>query len=329
MKKENQIVIYQTEEGTTQIDLKFDGDTIWLSQAQMASVFEKDTDTIGLHLKNIFKSEELQEKATTEEYSVVRKEGNRNVKRKIKFYNLDAVISVGYRVNSARGTQFRIWANNILKEYLIKGYAVNEQKLQASQKQLTDLKQSIKLLENVVHSKQLSSQEAVGLLEVVTEYAQALDLLDQYDHQSLSIPKKTGQSIVELSYEEAIAQIIDWRDKQGAGGLFGNEKDQSFQSSLQTIYQTFEGVDLYPTIEEKAANLLYFIVKNHSFSDGNKRIAAGLFVYFLRLNNMLYHADGSKIIADNALVAITIMIAESKTEEKDMMVKLIVNLMQV
>lgn len=331
MKEESQLVIYQNEKNNTAVDVTLDKETVWLSQQQIADVFGVKRPAITKHLKNIFVSEELDEAMVSSILEHTTQHGaikGKTQTKTIKHYNLDAIISVGYRVNSKQATHFRKWATERLKDYLIKGYAVNEQKLQASAKQLTDLKQSIKLLENVVHSKQLSSQEAVGLLEVVTEYAQALDLLDQYDHQRLTIPQTKDQFIVTLSYEEAMAQIIDWRDKQNAGGLFGNEKDQSFQSSLQTIYQTFGAKDLYPSIEEKAANLLYFVVKNHSFSDGNKRIAAGLFVYFLRLNDKLYHTDGSKIIADNALVAITIMIAESKTEEKDMMTKLIVNLMQ-
>ncbi|OUR90971.1 cytochrome C biogenesis protein CycH [Flavobacteriales bacterium 34_180_T64] len=327
MEHTNQIVIYNSEDGQAQLDVQFQEETIWLTQKQMALLFEKDSDTIGLHLKNIFKTKELDKKGTTEKYSVVQKEGEREVKRSLLHYNLDAIISVGYRVNSKRGTQFRIWANKILKDYLVKGYAVNEKRLKESQQKFIELKQTIKLLENVVSQKQLDSQEATGLLKVITEYASALDLLDQYDHQKLTITAKADKDVVKLTYQEAIAQIILWRDTHDAGGLFGNQKDKSFQSSLQTVYQTFDGVDLYPSTEEKAANLLYFVVKNHSFSDGNKRIAAGLFVFFLDKNNKLYNNDGSKIIADNALVAITIMIAESNPDEKDTMVKLIVNLM--
>lgn len=327
MKKEQQILIYSTVDGQTQIDVKLNDETVWLSQKQMAEVFDKDSDTIGLHLKNIFSSGELEEKATTEYFSVVRLEGKRQVRRNIRFYNLDAIISVGYRVNSKRGTQFRIWANKVLKDYLVKGYALNEKRLKETRKQFTELRQSIKLLENVVNNKQLSTNEATGLLKVITDYAHALDLLDQYDHQRLRISAKAAGEVNKLTYPEAIEQIGLWRDMQNAGGLFGNEKDASFGSSLNTIYQTFDGKDLYPSIEEKGANLLYFIVKNHSFTDGNKRIAAGLFVYFLDKNGKLYDDNGHKIIADNALVAITIMIAESKSEEKDIMIKLIVNLM--
>ena len=213
------------------------------------------------------------------------------------------IISVGYRVKSKQGRQFRQWASQRLKDYLLKGYAINEQKLKTSQQQLNDLKQSLRLLGNMVQQSQLNNEEAIGLLKVVTDFSHALDLLDQYDHQRLSIPEVQEITINKLKYEEAIQQIQIWRDKHKAGKLFGNEKDESFKSSLETIYQTFDGIDLYPSIKEKAANILYFVVKNHSFSDGNKRIAAGLFLYFLDKNKQLYSPDGIKTIADNTLVA--------------------------
>lgn len=322
----NEIEIYKTKEGKIQLEVRFEGETFWLSLNQIADLFQRDKSVISRHLKNIYKEGELNLGATVAKNATVQIEAGREVTRGIDYYNLDAIISVGYRVNSTRATQFRQWATQRLKDYLVKGYAINEQKLKASQEQLSTLKQSIQLLENVVNKIQLSSDEAVGLLKVVTEYSHALDLLDQYDHQRLTIPETKHEKLQKITYKEAIEQIALWRDKQKAGKLFGNEKDQSFNSSLETIYQTFDGVDLYPSAKEKAANLLYFIVKNHSFSDGNKRIAAGLFIYFLDKNKILYNQDGSKIIPDNALVAITIMIAESKTEEKDMMIKLIVNL---
>ena len=323
----NEVVIYQTTDKQTQIEVKFEEDTVWLTQQQMAFLFKQTKQNVSLHINNIFKEKELTRKGTVKKSLTVQKEGNKLVTRNIEYYNLDVIISIGYRVKSKQGTQFRQWATQRLKDYLVKGYAINEQKLKASQDQLVTLKQSIQLLENVVQQTQLTSDEAVGLLKVVTEYAHALDLLDQYDHQRLVIPEIKKEPLQKITYKEAIAQIQLWRKKQKAGKFFGNEKDQSFNSSLKTIYQTFNGKDLYPGISEKAANLLYFIVKNHSFTDGNKRIAAGLFIYFLDKNKKLYNSDGSKIIADNALVAITIMIAESKTEEKDMMIKLIVNLM--
>jgi prophage maintenance system killer protein len=318
------IIIYKSEDNQIEVNVQSDGDTVWLSQQQMAVLFEQTKQNISLHINNCFKEGELNANSVVKESLITATDGK---KYKTKSYNLDVIISVGYRVKSVRGTQFRIWANTVLKDYLVKGYALNEIRLKETQQKFIELKKSIKLLENVVHQKQLNTEEATGLLKVISEYSNALDLLDQYDHQNLTIPITVDEKVVKLSYQESIEQIILWRNKYEAGGLFGNEKDASFKSSLQTIYQTFDGKDLYPSIEEKAACLLYFIVKNHSFTDGNKRIAAGLFVYFLDKNNKLYNNDGTKIIADNALVAITIMIAESSPSEKDTMVKLIVNLM--
>jgi prophage maintenance system killer protein len=324
---EHQIEIYKSNKDTVEIQVQFERDTVWLSQKQMAQIFNKDSDTIGLHLKNIFLEEELDENATTENLSVVQIEGNRKVKRNIKFYNLDAIISVGYRVNSKQGTQFRQWATQRLKEYLVKGYVFNEKRLKELNYKYSDLQKAIKLAANAGNIESLTSTEAKGILGVIEQYAYALETLDKYDHQKLTIDSDTSETkIQKLSYEDAMYQINVWRDYQKTGSLFGNEKDQSFKSSLDTIYQTFDNSDLYPSLEEKAANLLYFIVKNHSFSDGNKRIAAGLFIYFLDMNQKLYNELGNKRIGDNALVAITIMIAESKSEEKDMMIKLVVNL---
>jgi prophage maintenance system killer protein len=250
-----------------------------------------------------------------------------NSDKPVSFYNLDVIISVGYRVKSIQGTQFRQWATQRLKDYLVQGYAINEKRLQEAVGKFQDLNNAVKLAAKVRNSVALTTGEAKGILGVIEQYAYALETLDKYDHQKLTIDSDISETeIQKLSYEEAIHQINIWRDYQKAGKLFGNEKDQSFKSSLDTIYQTFDSVDLYPSLEEKAANLLYFVVKNHSFSDGNKRIAAGLFIYFLDMNQKLYSDLGNKRIGDNALVAITIMIAESKSEEKDIMVKLVVNL---
>lgn len=320
------VVIYQPDDGLSGVEVRLRDETVWLSQAQMAALFDKDSDTIGLHLKNIYQSGELIDSATTGKSSVVRQEGGRQVKRNIKVYNLDAIISVGYRVNSKKGTQFRIWASNILKRYLVQGYALNEQKLQAQQQKLADLKQAIALSSRLFQQKDLTASESQGILSILEQYSHALTVLDDYDHQRLQVTgiQQAGQR--RISYDEAIQQIRLWREQEKLGGLFGNEKDDSFKSSLETIYQTFGGEELYPSIEEKAANLLYFIVKNHSFSDGNKRIAAALFVWFLARHDYLLNADGEKRIADNALVAFTLLIAESKPEEKDTMVKVIINL---
>ena len=320
------IVIYQPDDGLSGVEVRLRDETVWLSQAQMAALFDKDSDTIGLHLKNIYQSGELIDSATTGKSSVVQQEGERQVRRNIKVYNLDAIISVGYRVNSKKGTQFRIWASNILKRYLVQGYALNEQKLQTQQQKLTDLKQAIELSSRLFQQKDLTASESQGILSILEQYSHALTVLDDYDHQRLQVTgiQQAGQR--RISYDEAIQQIRLWREREKLGGLFGNEKDDSFKSSLETIYQTFGGKELYPSIEEKAANLLYFIVKNHSFSDGNKRIAAALFVWFLARHDYLLNTHGEKRIADNALVAFTLLIAESKPEEKDTMVKVIINL---
>lgn len=322
----SEIIIYQNKDNQVQIDVQFEQETLWLSQKRMAELFDKDSDTIGLHLRNIYTEGELNEMATTEFFTVVQKEGKRDVSRTIKFYNLDAIISVGYRVNSKRGTQFRQWATQHLKDFLVKGYAINEKRLEEAESKFQELKQAVKLLESVVSAKEITGDEAQGLLKVLSDYAFALDILDQYDHQTLKISETEDKEIFKISYPEAIKAIEGLKTKFGGSNLFGNEKDASFKSSLETIYQTFDGFDLYPSVQEKAAHLLYFVTKNHSFSDGNKRIAAFLFVWFLDRNKLLYHEE-KKVIDDNTLVALTLMIAESKPDDKDMMVKVIINLM--
>lgn len=318
-----EIVIYQTQDGSASLEVRLENDTVWLDQYQMAELFDTDRTSIVRHISNIYKTEELEREATCAKIAQVQKEGNRTVKRQINFYNLDMIISVGYRINSKRGTQFRIWANKILKDYLVKGYVVNEKmKLQ----QYTDLKQTMKLLSHVLESKELSLGEATGLLQVISDYTYALDTLDRYDYQQLTIERTTEEESFRATYETAMEAIHYLQDKFGDSGLFGNEKDESFKSSINTIYQTFDGQELYPSVEEKAAMLLYLVTKNHSFSDGNKRIAAFLFLWFLEKNGILYKADGTKLIENNTLVALTLMIAESRTEEKDTIVKVVVNL---
>lgn len=260
--KESDIQIYSLEDGVTEIEVKLDQDTIWLSQKQIAELFDKDSDTISLHLKNIYSTGELKESSTTEDYTVVQKEGTRNVRRRIKHYNLDAIISVGYRVNSIRGTQFRIWANKILKDYLIQGYSINERLLKRQNEQLSELQKTIKILNSTVQSKELTTDESKGLLSIISDYSYALDILDKYDYQSLSITNTSEKEIYRITYAEAINQINLVKKAHGNSELFGREKDESFKSSVSTIYQTFEGKDLYPSIEEKAAHLLYFGTKN-------------------------------------------------------------------
>ena len=323
----NQIEIFRTENNQTEIQVLFEKDSVWLSQKQMSQLFQSSIPNINMHIKSIYDEEELTEFGTIQDFLIVQKEGNRDVQRNQKMYNLDVIISVGYRIKSKQGTQFRQWATQRLKDYLVKGYALNEKRLLELNYKYTEIQHAIQLASKAGNIESLSSKEAKGILKVIETYAYALETLDKYDHQKLTIDTtENDQQIEKLSYGEAIQQINIWRDFQKAGKLFGNEKDDSFKSSLETIYQTFDGVDLYPSLEEKAANLLYFVVKNHSFSDGNKRIAAGLFIYFLDINHQLYNDLGNKRIGDNALVAITIMIAESKADEKDMMIKLVVNL---
>jgi prophage maintenance system killer protein len=320
----NQIEIFTTNDNQTEVKVRFEQETVWLDAHMIASLFTVNRPAIVKHIQNIYKSEELLEVSTCSILEQVAADGKL---RKMKLYNLDIILSVGYRVNSKSATQFRQWATQRLKDYLVQGYAINEKRLQEASGKFQDLKNAVKLAANAGNIENLSSIEAKGILGVIEKYAYALETLDKYDHQKLTIETLSSEEkINKLHYVEAIRQIMIWRDFQKAGNLFGNEKDESFKSSLETIYQTYDGADLYPSMEEKAANLLYFVVKNHSFSDGNKRIAAGLFVYFLDMNNKLVNEFGNKRIGDNALVAITIMIAESKSDEKDIMTKLVVNL---
>lgn len=321
-----EIVIYDMQNGRAQIEVKMEGESLWLSQKLISELFEKDAATVSEHIKNIYAEEELQEDSTTEVFQIDQQEGKRKIKRNIKFYNLDVILSVGYRVSSKRGTAFRIWANQVLKEYLAKGYALNEKKLKEKTEQYETLKQAMKLLGSVMENQTLGADEATGLLKVVTDYTYALDVLDRYDHQRLQIEGISTKDLFQITYSAAMEAIQGLKNKFGGSALFGNEKDESFRGSLAAIYQTFDGKELYPSVEEKAANLLYFVIKNHSFSDGNKRIAAFLFVWFLEKNGILYKPDGSKKIADNALVALTLMIAESKPEEKEIMTMVVVSL---
>lgn len=322
--EENKIVIYQTDDGQIQIDVRLENETVWLSQAQMAELFQTDRTSILRHINNIYRVDELDRESTCAKIAQVQTEGKRQVRRTIPYYNLDMIISVGYRVNSKRGIRFRQWANNILKQYLIKGYAISER---IRHEQVGELRQLVGMLGRTIQSQPLlTTNESQALFDVVTDYTYALDTLDNYDYQRLTIEKTTQKERFHATYENAMNEISALRDKFGDSGLFGNEKDDSFKSSIGQIYQTFGGEELYPSVEEKAAMLLYLVTKNHSFSDGNKRIAATLFLWFLNNNGILYRADGSKRIADNTLVALTLMIAESRTEEKDVMVKVAVSL---
>ena len=326
MNTQNQIVIYQTEDGQTQIDVRLENEMIWLTRQQIAVLFGRDYKTISKHINNALKEElagsvVVAKIANTTQHGAI--EGKTQT-HEIDYFNLEVITSVGYRVKSKRGVQFRQWANKVLKDYLVKGYAVNER---LRHEQIGELRQLVSMLGRTIQNQPvLTNDETSALFEVVTDYTYALDTLDNYDYQRLTIEKTTKEEPFHATYENAMDAINSLRDKFGGSTLFGNEKDESFKSSIGQIYQTFGGHELYPSVEEKAAMLLYLVTKNHSFSDGNKRIAATLFLWFLNNNHVLYRADGSKRIADNTLVALTLMIAESKTEEKDVMVKVVVSL---
>ena len=320
----NSIEIYRSQDGSVQLNVKLENETVWLTQSQMAELFGVDRTSIVRHIRNIYKSEELEESSTCAKNAQVRIEGQRQIVREIPYYNLDMIISVGYRVNSKNATSFRRWATSVLKQYLIKGYAINQQiKLD----RYNELKDVVRLMSRAVGLQdKVTTDEYSGLFNVISDYVYALDTLDQYDYQSLAISKTTKEEPFRATYDNAMEAINALKEKFGGSKWFANEKDDSFKSSIGQIYQTFGGEELYPSVEEKAAMLLYLVVKNHSFSDGNKRIAAMLFLWFLNNNRVLYAEDGHKRIADNTLVALTLMIAESRTEEKDVMVKVVVNL---
>ena len=304
---EKEIILFESADKSVSLSVPFENETVWLNRQQMASLFDRDVKTIGKHVKNAIE-EELNGLPTVANFATVQTEGGRSVEREIEYYNLDVIISVGYRVKSKRGIEFRKWANSVLKQYILKGYAANDRRLE----ELRQTLQIIRRTENQLDTNQI--------LSVIEQYTSALDLLDDYDHLSVKKPDGTSATY-RLTYEEA-RKVIDSMKFGEASSLFGNEKDDSFEGSISAVYQTFGGKDVYPTVQEKAANLLYFITKNHSFSDGNKRIAATMFLYFLNKNGLLFK-NGLKQIEDNTLVALTIMIAESKPDEKELMVNLV------
>jgi death-on-curing family protein len=321
----NEIEIYESGDAEIEIRVKFTNETVWLSQKQIAELFGRDSDTIGLHLKNIYFETELDEKTTTEDFSVVQIEGKRQITRRIKFYNLDAIISVGYRVNSKRGTQFRQWATQRLKDYLVQGYAINNKRLEQLQK-------VVEVIQQTGQSDDFILSEAKGLLDVLSHYTHSFILLNQYDSNSLLVDKLNDNISYEIQYEEAITAIAELKkqlmQKKEASMLFGNQKDESFHGTLQTIVQTFGGQYLYPSIEEQAAHLLYFIIKNHPFSDGNKRIGAFLFMWFLEKNKHRFKKNGELKINDNGLTALALLVAQSNPAEKELMIKLVINLIK-
>jgi len=323
-KTDSEILIYQAEDGSAVTEVRLDADTLWLSLAQMAKLFGRDKSVISRHLRNVFNEGELNREATVAKNATVQQEGAREVLREIEFYNLDAILSVGYRVNSKQGTRFRQWANGVLNDYLTQGFTLNEKHLQEQNQKLSDLRSTVALLEQTLAHQAVGEDEAKGLLKVIADYAYALTTLDRYDHGSLEVSGTSAPTDFVLAYDAAMAVVASMKGK--FDGLFGMEKDQGFKSALGAIYQTFDGKEVYPNVEEKAANLLYFIVKNHAFSDGNKRIAAAIFLCFMAGHAMLYRDDGGKRIADNALVALTLLIAESRPSEKETIVKVIINL---
>lgn len=318
----NSIEIYRSQDGSVQLNVKLENETVWLTQNQMAELFGRDRTVITRHINNCYKEGELDRHTTCAKFAHMGKDQDQTYETTM--YNLDVIISVGYRVKSVQGTRFRQWATSVLKQYLIKGYAINQQiKLD----RYNELKDVVRLMSRAVGLQdKVTTDEYSGLFNVISDYVYALDTLDQYDYQSLSISKTTKDEPFRATYDNAMEAINALKEKFGGSKWFANEKDDSFKSSIGQIYQTFGGEELYPSVEEKAAMLLYLVVKNHSFSDGNKRIAAMLFLWFLNNNRVLYAEDGHKRIADNTLVALTLMIAESRTEEKDVMVKVVVNL---
>jgi prophage maintenance system killer protein len=326
LKDNKEIAIYKSKDGKVSLDVNINKETVWLNQKQIAELFAVNRPAITKHLSNIFKSKELKENSVC---SILEHTALDNKKYKTKYYSLDAIISVGYRVNSKQATQFRIWATNILKQYLIKGHVLNEKRLkQLGVEKIKDIKNALSLVMHAIEKRDSNCNETISLLKVIQDYSGALDLLDRYDHGKVKIEKSklARKKAKKISYKEAINLIEKLKETYRGSKLFAKQKDRSFESSINSVFQTFDRKDLYPSIEEKASNLLYFITKNHSFVDGNKRIAASIFLYFMDKNGLLYKKDGSKVLKNNALVAITLMIAESKSEHKSVIVKILVNL---
>ena len=325
---ENNIIIYQTEDGQTSLEVRLENENVWLTANQMALLFGRDEKTVRKHINNAIK-EELSDAVVVAKFATTTQHGaitGKTQTHDVNYFNLDVIISVGYRVKSKNGVAFRRWANNVLKQYLVKGYAINDR---IRRKQIGELRQLVQMVGRTISQQELPENiESRDLLDVVVDYTYALDTLDNYDYERLTIGKTTKEEPFHATYENAMQEIGRLRDKFAGSALFGHEKDGSFKSSIGQIYQTFDGIELYPSVEEKAAMLLYLVTKNHSFSDGNKRIAATLFLWFLNNNRILYNPGGSKRIADGTLVALTLMIAESRPEEKEVMVKVVVNLIE-
>lgn len=321
----NNIIIYQTKNNTIEVEIDRQNDTIWLSAEKIADLFDKDRTTIQRHIKHIYQEEELNPEATCAFFAQVQKEGTRNVTRQIPTYNLDVILAVGYRVSSKVATDFRKWATGVLKQYLVDGYAVNEKKLTEKREQIEVLKNSLNLLTRTIASQAQTIDDAQNLAKVLSVFAKGLELLDDYDNKTLATKGQTMRSAVQITKEEYLELIAKMKPEFGSD-VFANPKDESFDSSINQIYQTFGGQEFYPTLEEKAAMLLYLLVKNHSFTDGNKRIGAACFLYFLERNNLLYQ-NGMPLFDDATLFALTLLIASSKPEEKDTMKQVILSVL--
>jgi prophage maintenance system killer protein len=321
----NNIFIYQTENGETKIDVKMQNDTVWLTQDSIVKLFESSKANISEHISHIYEEGELEKGSTVRKFRTVRKEGSRNVSRDLEYYNLDLILSVGYRVKSKIATKFRIWATQTLKEYLTKGYVINEQKLKAEQEKVKSLQDAISLLSRSLENQVETLKEAKDVARVLSNFAHGLDLLDNFDHKTLDKTGKTKKEVVIISEKEYL-EVVNKMKSEFASDVFANPKDSSFSSSVNQIYQTFDGIELYPTLEEKAAMLLYLITKNHSFSDGNKRIAASCFLYFMDRNGMLYKNE-TPIIDSSTLFALTILIAESDPKEMETIKNVVVSVL--
>ena len=323
--QKGEIIIYTSEDGSISLDTKLENDTIWLTQDMIVTLFNSSKANISEHISHIFQEEELDRESTVRKFRTVRKEGSRNVSRNLEYYNLDMIIAVGYRVNSKIATKFRKWATNTLREYLTKGYVINEKMLKAQQNKIQTLQSTVSLLTRSIQNQISTVDEAQDVANILDNFAKGLDLLDDFDHKTLDTKGVTQKEAVVISESEFL-KVIDKMKSEFASDVFANPKDESFASSVNQIYQTFGGNDCYPTLEEKAAMLLYLITKNHSFSDGNKRIAASCFLYFLNKNNMLYK-NNLPIIDNGTLFALTLLIAESKPSEMEIMKQIVVSVL--
>lgn len=321
-----EMVIYQTEDGTIQTEVRMQSETLWLTQYQLEELFATDRSSIVKHIQNIIETGELDKAVTCAKFAQVRQEGKRSVKREILYYNLDMILSVGYRVNSKRGTQFRIWATRVLKDHLAQGYTINQKRLAERQEKFRLLKESIYLVERSLSEQTQSMAPAREVMSILAEFAKGLEILDDYDHAKLEGQGNTSKAAIDIELPEFL-HVLEVMRRDSNSDVFGKPKDASFESSVRQIYQSFAGTELYPSVEHKAAMLLYAVVKNHSFVDGNKRIAAALFLYFLDKNNLLFQVNGKRRISDEGLAALTLLIAISKPEEKDTMVKIVITIL--